>query len=80
VQTSGKKVLYVGGDTHYWRVDKPLTDTYPAPTVLAPAGNRLYNFTRTEVFAQNDVHWTKITVDKDNPALFVIEPRIVPGN
>lgn len=86
------QVLYAGGDTHFWRIDKPLTTLYPAPcspagtltcpsgVVLNSTGTRVMNFTRTEVFAQNDVHWTKVTVDKENPNLFTLEPQIVPGN
>lgn len=74
----GKQVVYVHGDTHYFRIDKPLTTTYPAPGVTTSAGNRIYNFTRVEVFAQNDVHWVKGRVDPHDPNLFEFEPQIVP--
>jgi len=86
----GKPVVYVGGDTHYFRVDRPLTGTYPACTTAAlpcvplavPASptDRVDNFTRVEVFAQNDVHWIKIGVDSKDPNLFSFSPQTVPGN
>ena len=80
VRTSNKKVLYVGGDTHYFRVDKPLTTTYPAANQLTPAGARLMNFTRVEVYGQNDVHWVRVDVDLDNDDLFEFKSVTVPGN
>lgn len=79
-QTSGKRILYIGGDTHYFRVDKPLTATYPSPTVLTPGGARIVSFTRHEVFAQADVHWTRISVDSKDADLFSFTPMVVPGN
>jgi hypothetical protein len=42
-----KHVLYIGGDTHTPRVDHPLTDIYPSPTQLMPAGTPYPNFTRS---------------------------------
>ncbi|MBS1828548.1 MAG: hypothetical protein JST93_24795 [Acidobacteria bacterium] len=87
--TSGKRVVYFGGDTHYMRLDQPLTGAYPAcvttnPCVPAavPASptDRVNNFSRVEVFAQNDVHWIKVEVDEDDPGIFKFNPRRVPGN
>ncbi|MGH9721241.1 MAG: hypothetical protein ACRD8O_13580 [Bryobacteraceae bacterium] len=82
-----KPVAAAHGDTHYWRIDKPLTETYPAcasttpPCVpVAAAGARYEYFTRHEVFAQNDVHWTKVRVEPKNPTLFVLEQKIVAAN
>lgn len=88
-QTSGKRVIYFGGDTHYMRIDQPLTGTYPACVTLNPCvaaavpgspTDRVNNFTRIEVFAQNDVHWIKVEVDHNDPGLFKFIPRRVPGN
>src|SRR5262249_16756679 len=39
-----KPVVYVNGDSHYFRVDKPLVDA---------TGKRLENFTRVETFGDN---------------------------
>lgn len=88
-QTSGKRVIYFGGDTHYMRIDHPLTGTYPACATVNPCvpaavpgspTDRVNTFTRIEVFAQNDVHWLKVEVDEDDPGLFKFNPRRVPGN
>ena len=72
-----KPVAYVHGDSHYFRVDKPLLDSQ---------GRRLENFTRVETFGDsagngnNDVHWLKVLVDARSREVFAYEPQIVPGN
>lgn len=62
-----KQVLYIGGDTHTLRVNHPLTDIYPSPTQLAPAGTPYPNFTRLEVYAQTAAFtkWFKVSVEAD---------------
>ena len=40
----GKPVAYVHGDSHYFRVDKPLLDS---------TGKRVTNFTRVETFGDH---------------------------
>ena len=67
-----RPVLYVHGDTHLFRSDKPL---YSAKT-----GRAFENFTRVEVFGWPDSHWIKVDVDPSDPQLFVIRPQIVPEN
>jgi hypothetical protein len=73
----GRPVVYVHGDSHYFRVDKPLLDA---------AGKRLENFTRVETFGDNsanglnDVHWVKALVDPKSRDVFAFQPQIVPGN
>jgi hypothetical protein len=73
----GRPVVYVHGDSHYFRVDKPLLDA---------AGRRLENFTRVETFGDNaingvnDVHWVKALVDPRSRDVFAFQPQIVPGN
>ncbi len=68
------QVVFVHGDSHYFRMDKP----------LIPAGNRegarLENFTRLETFGPPDPHWVRATVDPKNPMVFLFEQRIVPEN
>ncbi len=72
-----RPVVYVHGDSHYFRVDKPLLDA---------AGRRLENFTRVETFGNNaangtnDVNWLKVRVDAESREVFTFEPMIVPGN
>jgi hypothetical protein len=69
----GKPVVYVHGDSHYFRVDRPFLDTQ---------GRRLENFTRVETFGDHqpdlgDVNWLKVTVDPSSREVFSYEPQIV---
>jgi hypothetical protein len=72
-----RPVAYVHGDSHYFRIDKPLLDA---------AGRRLENFTRIETFGDNaahgtnDMHWVKVLVDPREREVFAFQPMIVPGN
>jgi hypothetical protein len=66
----GKPVVLVHGDTHYFRIDKPMIH----------AGRRVGNFTRVETFGNPDIHWICGTVDPRDPNLFRFEPRLVKGN
>ena len=66
----GKPVLLAHGDSHYFRVDKPLRD----------AGVSLENFTRVENFGSPNVHWVEVFVDARDPNVFSVVPRIVPAN
>jgi hypothetical protein len=72
VRNFDKPVLFVHGDSHVFRVDKPLLNTQNS--------RALENFTRVEVFGSPDVHWVRIVVEPDNPSLFVIRPEIVRAN
>jgi len=73
----GKPVAYVHGDSHYFRIDKPLLDAN---------GKRIENFTRVETFGDNaanglnDVHWVKALVDPNSRDVFAFQPQIVPAN
>ncbi len=72
-----KPVVYVHGDSHYFRVDKPLLDA---------SGRRLENFTRVETFGDNaanglnDMHWVKALVDPSSRDVFAFQEQIVPAN
>jgi hypothetical protein len=72
-----KPVAYVHGDSHYFRVDKPL---------LSATGQRLENFTRVETFGNNaangnnDVNWIKVSVDPRSRDVFSFQAMMVPGN
>jgi len=72
-----KPVVYVHGDSHYFRIDRPLLDTQ---------GRRLENFLRVETFGDNqangnnDVHWVKVLVDDRTREVFAFQPQIVPAN
>jgi hypothetical protein len=73
----GKPVAYVNGDSHYFRIDKPLLNTN---------GHRIENFTRVETFGDNqgngnnDVNWVKALVDPQSRDVFAFEPEVVPAN
>ena len=72
-----RPVVLVYGDSHYFRIDKPLVDAQ---------GRRLENFTRVETFGDNaanglnDVHWVKVLVDPSSRDVFAFQPQIVPDN
>jgi hypothetical protein len=74
-----KPVAYVHGDSHYFRVDRPMLDSL---------GRRLENFTRVETFGDNatpvtltnDVQWLKVIVDPKSREVFSYQAQIVPGN
>jgi hypothetical protein len=90
-QAFNGQVVMVSGDSHYMRVDKPLTKTYPgctSPTgtctpIATPSespGDRIYNFTRVEVPGDGDVHWVLAHVRYDAQSPFAFEFRLVAGN
>lgn len=64
------RVVLVHGDTHFFKIDKPLVDQ----------AHMIKNFTRLETFGSPNVHWVKATVDPRNPNVFSFETMIVPGN
>ncbi len=67
-----RPVLFVHGDTHLFRVNRPL---------MNPKTGRFFdNFTRLEVFGDPDSHWVRVTVDPAKPGLFTIDAETVPGN
>ena len=72
----GKPVVLVHGDTHYFRVDKPL--------FYAEEGgeeSRVLNFTRVETFGDEDVHWVRVTVvDTPDEEVFFFVPELVEEN
>ena len=67
----GGQVALVHGDSHYFKIDKPLN---------GPDGGVLANFTRVETFGARNTHWVSATIDPSDPNLFVFEPRIVAAN
>ena len=61
------QVLLVHGDTHFFKVDKPLY----SPTKLLP------NLTRLQTFGSPSLHWVRVTVDTKSQHVFNIQPVIV---
>jgi hypothetical protein len=66
VRAFGRPVVLVHGDTHHFRIDKPLRDS--------KTGEAIDNFTRVETFGTPDRGWVKGTVDVNDPMVFRFEP------
>ncbi|MFB2768723.1 metallophosphoesterase [Pelatocladus sp. BLCC-F211] len=69
LQEYSKPVILVHGDSHYFRIDKPLNISN---------GNLITNFTRVETFGSPNVHWLRVTVEPRNPNLFEVTQEILP--
>lgn len=67
-----KPVVLVHGDTHYFRIDKPL--------VSSKSKRRVEHFTRVETFGYPDVHWLRARVDPRDPNLFSFQIELVEKN
>jgi len=61
------QVLFVHGDTHFFKLDKPLH----SPTKLLP------NFTRLQTFGSPSLHWVRVVVDPASANVFSVHPVIV---
>lgn len=68
-----RPVVYVHGDTHTFRIDKPL--------VYTPTGKRfIENFTRVETFGAPNTHWVRVTIDHNDPNVFRFRQEIIKEN
>lgn len=67
-----KPVAFVHGDSHVFRVDMPLESK--------ATKRRLFNFTRAEVFGDDDVHWLRCDIDPKSPEVFRFVPQIIREN
>ena len=61
------QVLFVHGDTHFFKLDKPLY----SPTKLLP------NFTRLQTFGSPSLHWVRVFVEPASANVFTVHPVIV---
>lgn len=61
------QVLLVHGDTHFFKLDKPL---YSPSKLLA-------NLTRLQTFGSPMIHWVRVTVDPTTANVFTVQPVIV---
>ena len=68
----GKPVVYAHGDTHTYRIDKPL--------ISSTSRRFIENFTRVETFGYPDTHWIKVIIDPDDPNVFRFKQQIVEEN
>ncbi len=63
-------VVLVHGDTHYFKIDKPLRD----------ATHMIPNLTRVQTFGSPNIHWIKVDVDPTSRDVFTFHPMIVTAN
>ena len=61
------QVLLVHGDTHFFKVDQPLTDQ----------AHLIPNLTRVQTYGSPNINWVEVTVEPKNRALFTFQPMIV---
>ena len=64
------QVVLVHGDTHFFRLDKPLVDQ----------ANLVPNLTRLETFGSPNIDWVKVTADPRSRNYFTFEPMVVAAN
>ena len=66
-----RPVVLANGDTHYFRVDKPLRGA---------DGETLETFTRVEGFGTPHGHWVRVRVEPDRPEVFSFRQELVEEN
>jgi hypothetical protein len=71
VRAFGRPVALANGDSHFFRIDKPLFDA-----------NRetLQTFTRVEGFGSPHGHWVRVQVDPSRPEVFSFRQELVAEN
>jgi hypothetical protein len=67
----GRPVVLANGDSHYFRIDKPLTDERL---------EMIETFTRVEGFGSPHGHWVRVTVDPERPEVFSFRQELVAEN
>ena len=50
------------------------------PLVSTRSKRRIVNFTRAEVFGDDDVHWLRCDIDAKSPEAFRFVPQIISEN
>jgi len=68
----GKPVVYVHGDTHIFRIDKPLFGS--------TSRRSIETFTRVATFGYPDTHWVRAIVDPKDPQVLSFRQEIVKEN
>jgi predicted phosphodiesterase len=71
VMDFGRPVVLTHGDSHYFRIDKPLKGL---------SGRRLDWFTRVETFGSPHIHWIRVRVDPKDPMVFRFRQELIPQN
>ncbi len=76
----GKPVVLMHGDTHYFRIDKPMFEKDPSEKGRRRRGRMIENFTRVETFGIPESHWVRVIVDSKDPNVFTYKEKIVEKN
>jgi len=81
----GKPVVLMHGDTHYFRIDKPMVVRNPSKKGRRGKGRRrrgrrIENFTRVETFGNPYTHWVRVIVDSKDRNVFTFKQGIVEKN
>jgi hypothetical protein len=66
----GRPLLFVHGDTHTYRFDRPFVDA---------SGKAVGNLARLEVPGSPATGWVRVVVDPNRPSLFQAEPVFAEG-
>lgn len=66
-KTFGKPVMLAHGDSHYFRIDKPVSD----------GAQVIPNLTRVETFGSANYHWLRVVVDPNSEEVFSVHQEIV---
>src|SRR5918999_999921 len=74
----GKPVLFLHGDTHYLRIDKPLFRA--GEFGGGDRGRQIESFTRVEIYGYPEAHWLRVGVDARNASVFTFTEQIVESN
>ena len=67
-QSYDGQVVLIHGDSHYFKLDKAMYN---------PDGRLTPNFTRVEVFGEEDNSWVEMTVDPRTETVFSFEPVVL---
>ncbi|MGR9053564.1 MAG: hypothetical protein ACU84J_13035, partial [Gammaproteobacteria bacterium] len=67
-----KPVVFAHGDSHFFRVDKPMQGTL--------SKRLIENATRAETFGAGNVHWIRVVVDPNSEQVFSFVQEIVEPN
>lgn len=67
-----RPVVFAHGDSHYFRVDKPL--------IGQSSGRLIENVTRVETFGSRNVHWIRVVVEPNTAQVFSFVQEIVDEN
>ena len=69
-QAYNGQVVLVHGDTHFFKIDKPLIN----------ATKMLSNLTRVQTFGSPNIHWIRASIDANSRHVFTFQPMIVEAN